>query len=137
MQVKTKVFYFFFPSTPQIYDFFSFCYYLYINKLNIMATKKITLNELRSIVKQIIKEETENKTYSVYELYLGQPYNFYNEEKNDFVWGEPTMATLYTKEDAEIVRRKLLKPRVDYYQKTGKNYKEIHIGDLFKKGLRK
>lgn len=26
-----------------------------------MATKKITLNELRSIVKQIIKEESENK----------------------------------------------------------------------------
>jgi len=31
-----------------------------------MATKKITLNELRSIVKQIIKEETEGKqTYYV------------------------------------------------------------------------
>ena len=65
---------------------------------------------------------------------FGKPYN---EEKDDFVWGEPSMATLYTKEDAEIVRKKLLEPRINKYQKTGKNYKEIHIGNLFEKKLRK
>ena len=84
-----------------------------------------------------LQEEIKNKTYAVYELEFGQPYNFYNEEQDKFIWGEPTKATLYTKEEAEIVRKKLLKPRVDYYQRTGKNYEEIYVGDLFKKGILK
>jgi hypothetical protein len=75
------------------------------------------------------------KTYAVYELYFGQPYNFYNEEKNEFIWSEPKEATLYTKEEAELKRRELLKPRVDYYQRTGNNYQEIHTGDLYKKNI--
>lgn len=85
----------------------------------------------------IYTEEMENpsKTYSVYELAFGQPYNFYNEEENKFIWGEPTKATLYTKEEAEMKRKELLQPRIDTYQRTGKNYKEIHIGDLYKKNI--
>ena len=75
------------------------------------------------------------KTYAVYELYLGQPYNFYNEEKNKFIWSKPKEATLYTKEGAELKRRELLKPRVAYYQRTGNNYNEIYIGDLYKKNI--
>lgn len=84
-----------------------------------------------------LKEGFENKTYAVYELRFGQPYNFYNEEQDKFIYSEPTKATLYTKEEAETVRRKLLEPRVDYYQKTGNNYQEIHVGDLFKKRILK
>lgn len=84
-----------------------------------------------------LKEGIENKTYAVYELYFGRPYNFYNEEKDKFIWSEPTEATLYTKEEAENKRKELLKPRVDYYQETGRNYKEIHVGDLFEKGILK
>ena len=84
-----------------------------------------------------LKEDFENKTYAVYELVFGQPYNFYNEEQDKFIYSEPTKATLYTKEEAETVRRKLLEPRVDYYQKTGNNYQEIHVGDLFKKRILK
>ncbi len=33
-----------------------------------MATKKISLNELRSIVKQIIKEESDKKVFNLYHL---------------------------------------------------------------------
>jgi antirestriction protein len=75
------------------------------------------------------------RTFSIYELAFGQPYNFYNEEENEFIWSEPTKATLYTKEEALNKREELLKPRRDYYQRTGNNYKEIHIGDLSKKGF--
>ena len=87
--------------------------------------------------KMKLQEGIEDKTYAVYELRFGQPYNFYNEEQDRFIPGEKNEATLYTKEEAEVVRRKLLKPRVDYYQKTGNNYQEIHVGDLFKKGILK
>jgi hypothetical protein len=78
-----------------------------------------------------------SKTYAVYKLAFGQPYNFYNEEKNKFIWGEPKEATLYTKEEAELKRRKLLQPYIDNYQKTGNNYDEIHVGDLYKKNILK
>ncbi len=84
-----------------------------------------------------LKEDIKNKTYAVYELRFGQPYKFYNEEQDKFIPDEPTKATLYTKEEAEIVRRKLLKPRVDYYQRTGNNYTEIHVGNLFEKEILK
>jgi hypothetical protein len=77
------------------------------------------------------------KTFAVYEVYFGQPNNFYNEDKDEFVWSDPKKATLYTKEDAENVRLKLLKPRIDYYQRTGKNYKELHVGDLYKQNILK
>ena len=30
--------------------------------------------------------ENSSKTYSVYELSFGQPYNFYNEEENKFIY---------------------------------------------------
>lgn len=76
----------------------------------------------------------ENK-YAIYELAFGQPYNFYNEEQDKFIWSEPTKATLFTKKEAENKRAELLKPRIEYYQRTGKNYQELHIGDLFEKGI--
>jgi len=81
--------------------------------------------------------EDSSKTYAVYKLAFGQPYNFYNEEKNKFIWSEPKEATLYTKEEAELKRRELLQPGVDNYQKTGDNYDEIHVGDLYKKNILK
>jgi antirestriction protein len=77
------------------------------------------------------------RTYSVYELRFGQPYNFYNEEQNKFIPDEPTKATLYTKAEAENKREELRKPRRDYYQRTGNNYTEIHIGNLYEKGILK
>lgn len=77
------------------------------------------------------------KKYAVYELYFGQPYNFYNEEQDKFILSEPSKATLYTEEEAKNKREKLLKRRIEYYQSTGKNYKELHIGNLFKKGILK
>lgn len=84
-----------------------------------------------------LKEEIENKTYAVYELSQGQPTNFWNEEKDKFVWGDPKQATLYTKEEAEAKRKELLKPRIEKYQLTGKGYQEIHVGDLFEKRILK
>jgi len=88
---------------------------------------------------KVVKEgmEDSSKTYAVYKLAFGQPYNFYNEEKNKFIWSEPKEATLYTKEEAELKRRELLQPYVDNYQKTGDNYNEIHVGDLYKKNILK
>ena len=77
------------------------------------------------------------RTYSLYELYYGQPYNFYNEEQDKFIWDEPTKATLFTKAEAENKRKELRKPRSDYYQRTGNISNEIHIGDLYEKGILK
>lgn len=101
-----------------------------------MSTKKITLNELRNIVKQIIKEETQIKTYSVYELSFGQPGRFFNQETESFT-ADVNKATLYSKQEAEDIRKKILQPRIDRYQKNGKHYTELHVGDLFKKGILK
>jgi Lhr-like helicase len=79
--------------------------------------------------------ENSKKTYAVYELSFGQPYNFYNEEENKFIWADAKKATLYTKEEAEAKAKELLKPRIEYYQSTGENYKEIHVGDLYNKNI--
>ena len=46
-----------------------------------MATKKISLNELRSIVKQIIKEETEKYSYESKTIY-GMEYLFAYPDKS-------------------------------------------------------
>jgi len=97
---------------------------------------KITLNELRSLVKQVLREAKEKKTYSVYELQGGQPFYFWNEDKKSFT-SDANKATLYTKSEAEDIMKKLLKPRIEKYQENGKNYKELHIGDLFKKNILK
>ena len=88
---------------------------------------------------KVVKEgmEDPSKTYAVYKLAFGQPYNFYNEEKDEFIWSEPKEATLYTKEEAELKRRELLQPYMDNYQKTGDNYDEIYVGDLYKKNILK
>ena len=49
-----------------------------------MVTKKITLNELRSIVKQIIKEETENPIKKkIMENFASN--DFYKKEKNNAI----------------------------------------------------
>ncbi|NBU82682.1 MAG: hypothetical protein EBS55_13650 [Flavobacteriaceae bacterium] len=68
------------------------------------------------------------KKYVIYELAFGQPYNFYNEEQDKFIWSEPTKATLFTKKEAENKRAELLKQRIEHYQSTGKHYRELHIG---------
>lgn len=86
-------------------------------------------------LQEVTDDNASSKTYSVYELRFGQPYRFYNEEKNKFIPDDAKQATLYTKEEAELKRRELLKPRVDYYQKTGNHYEEIHVGDLYKKNI--
>lgn len=77
------------------------------------------------------------KTFAIYCLASGQPYDFYNEDKKGFIWGDPTKATLYTKEEALIKRGEIVKAFIDEYQKTGKNYRELHIGDLFLKNILK
>lgn len=101
--------------------------------------KKIHIKELKnSNTRRKIDESTNtDKTYAVYELYLGQPTYFWNEEKDDFIWNDANRATLYTKEEAENVRKQLLAPRIEKYQQTGRNYQEIHIGDLYEKGFLK
>jgi hypothetical protein len=76
------------------------------------------------------------KTFSVYELSNGQPSRFYNSSTNSFT-SDVKKATLYTKEEAESKKKELEKSRTDQYQKTGKNYPELHTGDLFKKGILK
>jgi hypothetical protein len=76
------------------------------------------------------------KTFSIYELSNGQPSRFYNSSTDSFT-SDVKKATLYTKEEAESKKKELEKPRTDQYQKTGKNYTELHTGDLFKKGILK
>lgn len=77
------------------------------------------------------------KTFAIYYLAFGQPYEFYNEDKNCFIWADPKKATLYTKEEALRKSQELIEPFIDEYQKSGKNYKEIRIGDLFLKNILK
>ncbi len=84
---------------------------------------------------QSLNENVGNKTYAIYELSLGQPANFWNEEEGKFIYGDPKQATLYTKEEAEAKMKELLAPKIEKYQSTGKNYQELHIGDLIKKGI--
>lgn len=88
--------------------------------------------------KKPLKENTHNlnKRYSVYELMHGQPTRFWNEIQNNFTY-EVKNATLYTKEEAKALANKLLQPRIEKYQKDGKHYSELHIGDLFEKGMLK
>jgi hypothetical protein len=76
------------------------------------------------------------KTFSVYELSQGQPSRFYSSSTNSFVSDEKK-TTLYIKEEAQAKRKELEKTRTDQYQKTGKNYPELHTGDLYKKGILK
>ena len=76
------------------------------------------------------------KTFAVYELSNGQPSRFYNNTTKKFT-ANKNEATLWTQSEAEKVKDKLEKPRIDSYQKTGKNYTELHIGDLYKKGILK
>jgi hypothetical protein len=60
-----ETFLFFFLSPRYKYTIFFLIFdYLYIK--NIMATKKTTLNELRTLVKQIIKEEIDNNELTNY-----------------------------------------------------------------------
>jgi len=58
-----------------------FSVYLFIK--NIMATKKITLNELRNLVKQIIKEEKNPIRKKIVENFASN--DFYKKSKNDAV----------------------------------------------------
>jgi len=105
--------------------------------LNESKTKKVNSKEFKNIVRCLIKEELDNeKTFSIYELSLGQPSRFWSEEKKDFV-SDKNKATLYTKEDAIKKYKELDKIRRDKYAKDHKNYKELHVGDLFDKGILK
>jgi hypothetical protein len=76
------------------------------------------------------------KTFSVYELMHGQPSRFYNASTNSFT-NDVKKATLYTEKEAESKKKELEKVRTTQYQKTGKGYVELHIGDLFKQGILK
>ncbi len=55
-----------------------------------MATKKITLNELRSIVKQIIKEENNNHYKDIFTIRKNNTYfGHVTKEDNQYVtWGQ-------------------------------------------------
>lgn len=105
--------------------------------LNESKTKKVNSKEFKNIVRSLIKEELDNeKRFSIYELSLGQPSRFWSEEKKDFVY-DVNKATLYTKEDAIKKYKELYKIRCDKYAKDYKYYKELHVGDLFDKGILK
>lgn len=105
--------------------------------LNESKTKKVDSNKFKNIVRSLIKEELDNqKTFSIYELSSGQPSRFWSEEKKDFV-SDKNKATLYTKDDANKKYKELNKIRSDKYAKDHKNYIELHVGDLFKKGILK
>jgi hypothetical protein len=53
-----------------------------------MATKKITLNELRSLVKQIIKEEYETPKHLIVRQWVGKDSNLYLVDKPESQWDE-------------------------------------------------
>ena len=107
-----------------------------IDKIITESTKGVKTKNTVSKPKPVVNEENQTKTYSVYELSFGQPSRFFNKETKSFTT-DVNKATLYSKQDAEDIKKKLLQPRMDKYQKDGKNYTELHIGDLFKKGILK
>jgi hypothetical protein len=59
-----------------------------------MATKKITLNELHSIVKQIIKEENEDLIEKRKDFAINYVYKFYNKNKKIIPLAEPQIGDL-------------------------------------------
>ena len=82
---------------------------------------------------QNTKENLNEKTFFIHILSHGQPRYFYNEGENRFIDSEQEKATLYTKEDACIKYYELIEPLIDNYQKTGQNYTEIHVRNIFGK----
>lgn len=84
----------------------------------------------------LIENENQSKTYSIYELGLGQPSRFYNSDSKSMTT-DVNKATLYNKEDAEHIKNVMLKDRANKYNETGIKYPELHVGDLFDKGMRK
>jgi len=97
-----------------------------------MTTKKITLNELRSIVRRIIKEETDN-----IDLQLKQ--NINNLSDNDLHWStNPNMglAIQYDDVDEELLKTQLLNlikkvnPNVDIERKReGISFRFYELSD--------
>ena len=108
--------------------------YRWLNERILVAKRAIEILKERG---DKMADGGEIQEYAVYELYLGQPYNFWNDENKKWYWSEPQKATLYTKKEAEEKRENLLTPRRNIYSKKGDPYKEIHIGNLYQKGLLK
>lgn len=97
--------------------------------------------EIKKLIKSVITElgvlpQNEPKEYSVYELMRGHPGMFWNEEMKKFT-DDINKATLYSEKEAEMKMEELLKPRIERYQQTGRNYNELHTGNLFQKGMLK
>ena len=63
----------------------------------------------------------------------------YNQQKEAERIANEEKQRVSMKEEAErqAKMKELLQPRIEYYQATGKNYKELHIGDLFEKRILK
>jgi hypothetical protein len=62
-----------------------------------MATKKITLNELRSLVKQIIKEDVNKDVYhKAIEYILGREIFVYHDEANNYAYKENNNSNWFT-----------------------------------------
>lgn len=80
------------------------------------------------------KEELENKVYSIYELNHGQPSHFWDDLSKSFTY-DKNRATLHTLLEAKRLKDELAKLRIDNYQASGENYKELHIGNLFEKHI--
>ncbi len=71
-----------------------------------MEKNIMNLTEFRNLVKDLIKEETEKKTYSVYELSLGRPGKFYNKETKTFD-SDIDKASLYSQSEAKVLMGEL------------------------------
>lgn len=93
-----------------------------------MATKKITLNELRSIVKQIIKEETEKQYHYVIHTKLGTKLS----DMGDLYWVKAPSDMLgsmvlrkFKKENNELPKLHITQISKDSFDKNAKNIKTI------------
>lgn len=87
------------------------------------------------MLKIILNENLAGQTFSIYETNgLGVPTRFWNSENHEFTY-DVNEASMFSYEDAKSVLRQLYKPRIERYQDYGENYTEMHIGDLYKKGM--
>lgn len=92
------------------------------NQLTGRAAQTASVNKLSERYNEIppVKDNV------VFKLSNGQRMT-YNEITGCFLFNSKHKPTLYTQEEASEVRRKLLVDSINEYQRSGKNYQEIHF----------
>jgi len=104
----------------------------------ILATNQTDEKKLKELTKELKTFPTILKAIDLIsmqpsEYIKKQDYYSAMDNGNDFITNEDLIK--YKQNDANKKRNKLIKRNVDVYDKKGKKYVEIHVGDLFEKGI--